>query len=258
MPFRKREGFFYIKYFILFLSKTSHSQLTRVMKSRKSTTRWIGEAILIFASIMAAFYIENYREQRTKEKIYINHLKDFYLDLQINQERLNFDLKKPNGTIDETLQIYDSLKTLLTTKKLEDIPQTIKVLKNAERYSAKWFFQSPHLDRLMIDYYSFIKNAELKKTMRIHKRRMSFINTEKDDIKKETKKLHIFYDQLNLKDSNNYHNQQVLSNKELFNQVSRLEELVGKLRLQYYYTKTRDSLICIEINKELSLLGVSN
>ena len=215
--------------------------------------RWVGEALLIFLSIMLAFYIENYREQRSREKAYINHLKAFHFDLTENQGKMAFDLKEPRGVIADRFIAYDSLLNLLTDPEPSQMPEALALIRNAERPLAKWFFQSPHLDMLMTEYYVYVKNVELKRTMSIHKRRMQFIGRYKDELKVLTEKLHPYYDQLDRVNPSNRQNLQVLKDRELYNLILRLERKVRDMKSQYLMTRTRDSLICLEIEKELAL-----
>ena len=215
--------------------------------------RWVGEALLIFLSIMLAFYIENYREQRSREKAYINHLKAFHFDLTENQGKMAFDLKEPRGVIADRFIAYDSLLNLLTDLEPANLPETLIMIRNAERPLAKWFFQSPHLDMLMTEYYVYVKNVELKRTMSIHKRRMQFIGRYKDELKVLTEKLHPYYDRLDRVNPSNRQNLQVLKDRELYNLILRLERKVRDMKSQYLMTRTRDSLICLEIEKELAL-----
>jgi len=214
---------------------------------------WVGEALLIFLSIMLAFYFENYREQNSRETAYINQLKDFHFDLQRNQRAMNFDLKLPNGVIQQQFDIYDSLRTLMEQNETSVLPQTYRMLMSAEQPLANWFFESPHLDLLMTDYYAFIKNVELKRTMGIHKRRMQFIDQFKGEMRQLTMQLHPYYDRLDFSKPNSRQNLQVLDSHELYNLVNRIDRKVLQIRNQYLMTKSQDSLICLEIEKELGL-----
>lgn len=222
-------------------------------KNKKPWTAWTGEAVLIFLSIMLAFYFENYREQRSRQTAYINQLKDFHFDLKRNQGAMKFDLREPDGAIQDNFDVYDSLLRLIAAKDKSLLTETITMLQRAEQPLAKWFFQSPLLDQLMTDHYAIIKNVELKRTMSIHKRRMQFIDQFKDEMKSITEKLHPYYDRLDLNNLESNYNLQVLDDNELSNLILRLDRKVWQIKGQYIMAKSRDSLICLEIEKELSL-----
>lgn len=222
-------------------------------RNKKSVGVWIGEALLIFFSIMLAFYIENYREQRSKEAAYINQLKDFHFDLMVNQGRMEVDLRKPNGTIERNFRTYDSLLKMLSRLDSNEMPQVINLMGDAEVPMAKWFFMSPHLDLLMTDYHAYVKNVNLKRSMTIHRRRMQFIDRMKDEMKRLTEKLHPYFDRLDHSNPSSNRNRQVLNDIELYNLVSRLDRKVLELRIQYHLTKQQDSLIAVDIEKELGL-----
>ena len=96
---------------------------------RKPLSRWLGEAILIFLSVLAAFYFENYRERKKDEKEYIKTLKAFKTDLETNIGKFNFELASTYDTTDGRGLIQGSidkltfLDSLLSQFSEDDIPR---------------------------------------------------------------------------------------------------------------------------------------
>ncbi len=231
-------------------------------RDRKPVGRWLGEALLIFLSVYCAFYFDGIKDERTQDNEYIRHLKDFKSDLEENQGKFNYELNKVYnasngqgyilGTISK-LEILDSLMAVPTRASGDSIINLIN--EGIINSLTPWIFVSPQYDKLDSEYYSFIKNGDLKGKLQMHFRNNQSRIKRKEEINDYVKEFYDIEDQLNLKVGGTPSNRAILFSDLSVNKLNRLIE--GYLSLMNFTrnTKGSDSLILIEVDKELELWG---
>ena len=234
-------------------------------KDKKPLGRWIGEALLIFLSVFGAFYFENYREERNQERIYIRHLNDFKEDLKDNQGKFNYELNQEyvksngqgyiNGTIDE-LEFFDSLLSVPTQSNADTL---LKMIENRTIIGlTKWIFISPQYEALSNQFYSFIKNDTLKSLLEMHYRNNESRINLKNDINRYADDFHRIEDQLNWSAGPTQANREILFSNIAVNTIRRLTRSYYGLLNSTRGTKSSDSLLLVQVKRELNLWGESN
>lgn len=234
-------------------------------RDRKPVTRWIGEALLIFISVIAAFYFDSYREARNLEKQYLRYLKDFKADLEENQGKFNYELNpvyvKSNGQgyIQGCIQALDLLDTLMSTPSRQNADSVLKMIDNDVITGlTKWIFISSQYDKLQSEYYSFIRNNGLRGRLQMHYRSNDSRISMKDVINDYVKEFRDIEDQLRIEDGGSQANRSVIFDNISVNKVRRLKESYNALENMTRNAKESDSLILIQLRKELELWGESS
>ena len=232
-------------------------------RDRKSTGRWIGEALLIFLSVFGAFYFDDLREERSQDRLYIRHLIDFRADLINNQQKFlfelapNFDSSTNRGYLNNILNNYILLDSLLkkpTRRSGDSLAHLID--KNIITGVSKWIFTSKQYDKLSSEYYSFILNNELRNNLDTHYRNGLSRHYFKETISKEAIRFEqIIEDQLNFTIYRTPENRAILFGNQNINMIHRLEKQYINLKYFTQSSKTNDSLLIIEVEKELELWG---
>lgn len=234
-------------------------------RERKPVIRWIGEALLIFISVIAAFYFDSYRESRNLEKQYLRYLTDFKKDLEENQGKFNYELNseyiKSNGQgyikgEIEKLQLMDSLMSTPSRQNANEVLQMID--DGVITGLTKWIFISPQHEKLQSEYYSFIKNEGLSGRLQMHYRANDSRISVKDVINDYVKEFRDIEDQLRVEDGSSQTNRSIIFSNVSVNKVRRLKNSYVSLKNMTLSAKESDSLILVQINRELELWGRSS
>lgn len=228
-------------------------------KKRKPFIRWIGEAALIFLSIMAAFYVENYRERKARETTYLKHLEDFRYDLRANVASMNFELEskaeldRRSGYLRQSFVTIDSLEVLVSNGDSKQLPAILKILGTLDNRLAQWIFASSHYERLTLDYYYYIRNAALKSKIGTHKQD----NLHRHDAKKELNellgRLHDLQIDLNFDNPTDRVNRDLIFNNRMLNLIRKIKDEYRILVQTTELTIQRDAVILEEIDREFGM-----
>ncbi|MCE7994315.1 MAG: hypothetical protein HEP71_20180 [Roseivirga sp.] len=229
-------------------------------REKKPLWRWIGEAILFFLSILAAFYVDNYRDHKVQEALYLKHLQDFRYDLGYNIGSMEFELEDKgdtegqSGYLTADILLYDSLEAIIKTGDPNTSGDAVAFISShASQRLSKWIFESPHFDKLSLDYYYFIKNPDLKKSITTHKNDNLHRQESKDYFNASIQELQVLTDNLNFQNRDDRKNRGILFNNQMLNKVSRMTQNYRLIKNLTELNKTRDSLILIEVDKELEI-----
>ncbi|OEK01041.1 hypothetical protein BFP97_05755 [Roseivirga sp. 4D4] len=231
-------------------------------RDKKPIGRWFGEALLIFLSVLGAFYFDNIKDQRDKNNEYIRYLKDFKSDLEENQGKFNYELNSEyrrsngqgyiNGTIRQ-LEVVDSLMAIPTRTSADSI---INLINDGVINSlTPWIFVSPQYEKLDSEYYSYIKNDDLKGKLQMHFRNNQSRINRKEVINDYVKQFYEIEDQLNLNAGGTPANRSILFSNVAINKLNRLIEGYYSLRNSTVNNRGSDSLIVVAVNRELELWG---
>lgn len=231
-------------------------------RDKKPVGRWIGEAVLIFLSVFGAFYFDNIKDNRAEDQKYIRHLKDFRADLVENSGKFNYELNTTynrdngqgyiQGTIDR-LEGMDSLMRITTRSNGDSLISLIN--DGAINSLTPWIFVSPQYEKLDSEYYSFIKNDDLKGKLQMHYRNNQSRIKRKEVINDYVKEFYDIEDQLDLKVGGTPSNRAILFSNLAINKLNRIVEGYYSLRNFTENTRGSDSLILVDIEKELELWG---
>jgi hypothetical protein len=230
-----------------------------VRRDKKPLWRWIGEAALIFLSILAAFYVDNYRDQKAQEVLYLKHLKDFQYDLKSNIGSMTFELEREgeagqSGYLTADMLLYDSLEAIIYGGNASQMPEAMELLSTyANQRLSKWIFESPHFNKLTVDYYYYIKNPELKSSIVTHKKDNLHRHEAKDQFNTAIRELQLLTDNLDFKNPQSRQNREVLFSNQMLNKVTRLTRSYLLLKNLTELNRDRDNLILNEVEKELDL-----
>ena len=234
-------------------------------RDKKPIGRWIGEALLIFLSVFAAFYFDNIKDDRAQEELYIRHLKDFKSDLEENQGKFNYELnaidirENGQGYISGTIERLSVLDSLMGSATRANADALISHINDGVIVSlTPWIFVSSQYEKLDSEYYSFIKNDELKGKLQMHYRNNQSRIKRKEEINAYVKEFYDIEDELNLKAGGNLANRNILFSNLAINKINRLIDGYETLRNFTENTRGSDSLILIEVNRELELWGEKN
>lgn len=231
-------------------------------RDKKPIGRWFGEALLIFLSVLGAFYFDNIKDDRAKNDQYIRHLKDFRNDLIENQGKFNYELKdvynQENGQgyisgMIGRLEIVDSLMGVPTRASGDSLINLIN--DNVINSLTPWIFVSPQYNKLDSEYYSFIKNPDLKGKLQMHFRNNQSRLNRKQVINDYVKEFYDIEDQLNLKVGGTPSNRAILFSNLSVNKLGRIIDGYYSLRNSTLSNKGSDSLILAEVDRELELWG---
>ncbi len=229
-------------------------------REKKPLWRWIGEAILFFLSILAAFYVDNYRDHKAQEALYLKHLQDFRYDLSYNIGSMAFELEQKDdaeeqsGYLTADIVLYDSLQALIKKANPNTTSEAVALISShASQRLSKWIFESPHFEKLSLDYYYFIRNPDLKKKITTHKNDNLHRQESKDYFNENIKELQLLTDNLNFQNPNDRNNRSILFTNQVLNKVSRMTESYRLIKNLTELNKTRDSLILREVDKELEM-----
>ena len=124
---------------------------------------------------------------------------------------------------------------------------------HASQRLSRWIFESPHSDKLTIDYYYFIRNTGLKDIIHTHKKDNLHRHEDKDYFNTTIKNLQLLTDNLNFKNPNDRNNLTVLFSNQMRNKVGRLAKSFQLIKTLTELNKSRDSLILIEVERELEM-----
>lgn len=231
-------------------------------RDKKPITRWVGEALLIFLSVLGAFYFDNLRDGRSQEKLYIRHLKDFQSDLNENQGKFAYELNTdfdPNsgkGYVQGAIDKLDSFHALMTSPSRANADSLLTKIQDGQIVGlTRWVYVSPQYDRLSSQFYSFIKNDLLKFRIQMHYRNNQSRIDRKNEINRYVDEFHDIEDRLNFNTGGTLPNRSVLFDNVTVNKVRRLIESYRGLQHMTQANKTSDSLLLIQVNEELKLWG---
>ncbi|MBO3697069.1 hypothetical protein [Roseivirga sp. E12] len=231
-------------------------------RDKKPIGRWFGEALLIFLSVYGAFYFDGIKDERARDNEYIRHLKDFKSDLEENQGKFNYELNSEyirsngQGYIQGTINRLEAVDSLMATPTRASADSIINLINDGVINSlTPWVFVSPQYEKLDSEYYSFIKNDDLKGKLQMHFRNNQSRINRKEVINDYVKQFYEIEDQLNLKAGGSPANRSILFSNLSVNKLGRIIEGYYSLRNSTINNRGSDSLILIEVKKELELWG---
>ncbi|WP_462248892.1 hypothetical protein [Ekhidna sp.] len=139
------------------------------MKS-KSVGRWIGEAILVFGSVVGAFYFEDVREDLREKEQYVNLLINLRNDI-------HDDVYKFRASADTALGLNCSLCD--DTTELGQISRFLRyetgnkdsinflIMSHSAKVFVKWRFPSPYIDEI-IKHSDLIEEDSLRSSISLY------------------------------------------------------------------------------------------
>lgn len=231
--------------------------LGNVRREKKPLWRWIGEAALIFLSILGAFYVDGYREHKNKESTYLKHLTDFKYDLEKTAGSMRFELSVKNdanqqsGYLPKLVKLADSLEVMVNSRNPENMERILSIVAKLDDRLSKWIFSSPHFDRITLDYYYFIKNSDLKAAIATHKRDHLHRQQSKDAVNDLLDKLVDLLIDVNFEKPDIRTNRELIFNNRIINIVSRLRLSYRILLQTTEVILERDLKILAEVDKEI-------
>ena len=137
---------------------------------RKSVGRWIGEAILVFGSVVGAFYFEDVREDLREKEQYVNLLLNLRNDI-------HGDVYKFRASSDTVMGLSCSLCD--DTTELGRINRffrynagdrdsiNVLIMTNSTKVFVKWRFPSPYIDEI-IKHSDLIEEDSLRSSISIY------------------------------------------------------------------------------------------
>lgn len=231
-------------------------------KNRKPFGRWVGEALLIFVSVFGAFYLDNLRQEKSEEKLYLRYLEEFKSDLEDNQGKFAYELNKVynrsgQGYIDENIRQLENIDSLFSLKTREAADSLLKLIEDRAIIGiSEWIFTSQQYDMLAGDYYSFIQNPELKRRLELHSRNNQSRTEIKEIINAHISQFEDIVDQMDWSAGASLANRNILFSNPCINKIKRTLKSYQNLRGFTEFNKSNDSLLLIEVNKELELWGI--
>ncbi len=233
--------------------------------NRKPVTRWIGEALLIFLSVLGAFYFDNLREEKNEKQEYIRTLNAFKTDLETNIGKFNFELATTYDTTDSrgfingNIQKLSHLDSLLSNPSFQNT-QTIHNLLQEGYITGltKWIFVSPQYDLLIGEFNPMIKNDKLRFRVQMHFRDNEGRISIKDEINDYVKEFRDIEDLLSPDGYAIRENQNIIYSNPFRNKVKRLLNQYENLQAMTENTSNTESMLIEQIDAELALWGISD
>lgn len=231
-------------------------------RNRKPFGRWIGEAVLIFVSVFGAFYLDNLRQEKGEEKLYLRYLEEFKSDLEDNQGKFSYELDNTynnsgRGYIQENIRQLVFIDSLFALKTREAADTLLKLIDDRAIIGiSEWIFTSPQYEMLAGDYYSFIKNKDLKDRLELHSRNNLSRTEIKDIINDHIRQFEEIVDQMDWSAGPTVANRNILFSNVSTNKVKRTLRSYQNLKSFTEFNKSNDSLTLVEVRKELELWGI--
>lgn len=229
-------------------------------KQKKPFIRWVGEALLIFLSVLGAFYFDNYREERNRQRDYVQHLIDFRNDLNINQGKFSFELSEDyqpgslgKGYMNQQIRQLSLIDSLLGLNPSESEASLIEMINDEAIIGlTEWIFVSPQYEKLNSQFYSYIRNDSVKNLLEMHYRNNIGRHEMKATINAHIADFEDIEDQLNLSDPNDRKNRPILFGNLSRNKLGRIKSNYEALKQYTEFSKQADSLLLIQVEKELA------
>ena len=137
------------------------------MSQSKSLARWLGEATLVFGSVVGAFYFEDYREDRREEEEYLNTLISLRND--IHDDIHDFRVQADRNVEDDCQLCNDTTRLGYINRYLRyeigsrDTTNQLLFQMYAKIYD-KWRFPSPYYQEIS-KYSSQLERDSLRKEL---------------------------------------------------------------------------------------------
>ena len=158
----------------------------QIIKNKKPLARWFGEAMLVFVSVLAAFWVEEYRQFRQQEKTYVNTLLNFRNEVQqqIRDFRYNYDTASiirndfhPEAPFELLVRRLSSTQDSLYLKDNEWILAQLTYIGNDQ--IVKWRNPSIYLDQLY-KFPNFMNEDQLALSIKHYESIMNFESFAQD------------------------------------------------------------------------------
>lgn len=153
------------------------------MAKKKPVWRWIGEALLVFASVLGAFMVEDYRHNKQEKEDYVNTLVSFRNDIhkEIRNLRFTYDTSsvirnkyQPVPLLIKDRLVLREVEILLGDNDRENDLIALDKFKDEIQFWADWRTQSGFLEPLSrysewilkdslvqtLSYYSYLMGTE--------------------------------------------------------------------------------------------------
>lgn len=222
------------------------------MSKKKSVWRWFGEALLVFTSVLGAFWVEDYRHNKQEKEDFINTLVNLRNDVHNNvrEMRYTYDTASyifPNNRQGPRMGEHNETFELLTAS-ISDPPkvnsaETINLFRSVV-YSqlVDWRVRSPFAEHIS-SYPKYLNKDSLAYLVSKYRyiMRVQFgSHANFNEVAKEL--LSHFEKNIEFRSGYDDGNSQFLSSTYFFNKVIYLRE-------SHYSRITGDSLNAVELSK---------
>lgn len=141
-----------------------HGKPTEVMK--KPTWRWIGEALLVFSSVLGAFWVEDYRHNKQEEEDYIKTLyllrKDLYFELETIKDVVRYDSGSYSGWMVEDINHCRNAMNCLLSEQRTAFHYFVSLLDTTEIFLYFGdYYEPPGNVRRINEYANYVQQDSL-------------------------------------------------------------------------------------------------
>ncbi|MFY0687560.1 MAG: hypothetical protein JXQ90_10375 [Cyclobacteriaceae bacterium] len=153
--------------------------------NRKSIWTWLGEALLIFVSVLGAFWFEDYRHNKQEYQDYLNVLINFRND--VNKDVVDFRYLMDTSLLGGGTYVYldDYLNRaydVLTDDTPKNDYQAINIINEGNWFYSDWRRQSEYFD-LLSNYSQYLMLDTLHSTIRVYEYVMNLEDQAAEDWK---------------------------------------------------------------------------
>jgi len=136
----------------------------------KSVGRWIGEAILVFGSVVGAFYFEDVREDLREKEQYVNLLLNLRNDIHDDVYKFRVSADTAMGLTctlcDDTTELGQINRFFRYNIGNKD-SINVFIMTNSSKIFVKWRFPSPYIDEV-IKYSDLIEEDSLRSAISLY------------------------------------------------------------------------------------------
>ena len=140
------------------------------MTKTKSVGRWIGEAVLVFGSVVGAFYFEDVREDLREKEQYVNLLLNLRNDIHDDVYKFRASADTAIGLsctlCDDTTELGRINRFLRYNTGNKDSINVL-IMTNCSKVFVKWRFPSPYIDEI-IKHSDLIEEDSLRSSISIY------------------------------------------------------------------------------------------
>ncbi len=162
------------------------------MKNKKSIWTWLGEALLIFVSVLGAFWFEDYRHNKQEYNDYINVLINFRND--VNKDVVDFKYLMDTSMLGGGTYIYledylNQAHDVLSDNSPQNDYQAINIINKGNWFYVDWRNQSEYFD-ILSNYSKYLMHDTLLATIRAYEHVMNLENQKAEEWKSQVLKYH--------------------------------------------------------------------
>ena len=217
--------------------------------------------MLIFLSVLAAFYFDSYRDEKNRETLYKRHLQDFKIDLETNQGKFNYEINRSeqegSGYISLMIDLLEYTDSIMQNPTRAHADTLMKLVESRSIIGlSEWIFTSPQYNELSKTFYSYIKTDSMRYNLERHYRNNTSRTNYKEAINQYVSQFEDIMDDIDFTAGTNNANRNIIFSSRSRNKIRRIKNTYAGLLSFTLYSKEQDEQLLTYVSQELKLWGV--